>query len=131
MDFFYKIRYAETDQMGIVHHANYALYLEQARIDWLEKKGISYAKLEEEGIMLPVIKMEINYKKSLTFGDTVRVNISCPEEPNVRIKFDYTLYNTTSEIVASASVDLVFISSVSRRPVKCPNYLKEILIAQD
>ena len=57
-----KVRYAETDQMGVVHHGNYAQYLEIARIDWLEKIGISYKSMEKNGIMLPVYEMNFKFK---------------------------------------------------------------------
>lgn len=127
MDFYYKIRYAETDQMGIVHHANYLLYLEQARLDWLEKKGINYAELEQKGIMLPVYNINIDYKKPLKFGDTVRVKIERGELYGVRIPFEYQLYNTNDDLIAEAQVILIFTSSESRKPVKCPQFLNDIL----
>ena len=128
MNFFYKIRYAETDQMGVVHHSNYALYLEQARIDWLEKKGLDYSKLEKDGIMLPVLKMAFEFKKPLYFGDTVRVHIKCVGEPLVRIKFDYKLYNPGDVLVATAAIDLAFVSTTTRRPIRCPEKVLKILI---
>ena len=128
MNFFYKIRYAETDQMGVVHHGNYALYLEQARIDWLERKGLDYSKLEKDGVMLPVLKMEFNFKKPLYFGETVRVDIHCVGEPKVKIEFDYKLYNPNDDLVATATVVLAFVSTTSRRPIRCPKELLEVLI---
>jgi acyl-CoA thioester hydrolase len=127
MNFFYKIRYAETDQMGVVHHGNYALYLEQSRIDWLDCKGLNYSKLEKDGVMLPVLKMEIEYKRPLHFGETVRVNIHCVEEPRARIKFDYKLYNNNDELVALARVELAFISATTRRPIRCPQSVLKLL----
>ncbi len=129
MDFLYKIRYAETDQMGVVHHANYLLYLEQARIEWLEKKGINYSDLEKDDIMLPVYKIDINYRKPLVFGDSVKVQVECSQKPDVKISFDYKLFNPSHEIVADAKVVLVFMSAQSRRPIRCPKYLFEILTA--
>jgi len=127
MEFSYKIRYAETDQMGVVHHANYLLYLEQARIDWLEKKGISYAELEQSGIMLPVYNINIDYKRPITFGDTVKVNVERGEMHGVRIPFDYKLYNSSNELVVEAQVTLIFLSSETRKPIKCPEDLFKIL----
>jgi len=127
MEFSYKIRYAETDQMGVVHHANYLLYLEQARIDWLEKKGISYAELEQSGIMLPVYNINIDYKQPITFGDTVKVNVERGEMHGVRIPFDYKLYNSSNELVVEAQVTLIFLSSETRKPIKCPEDLFKIL----
>lgn len=127
MEFLYKIRYAETDQMGVVHHANYLLYLEQARIEWLESKGINYNELEKQGIMLPVYKIDIDYKKPLVFGESVNVQVQCSKPPDVKINFDYKLYNSADEIVAEAKVVLVFMSAQTRKPIRCPKYLYEIL----
>lgn len=127
MEFLYKIRYAETDQMGIVHHANYLLYLEQARIEWLEKKGIDYAKLEAQGIMLPVYNINIDYKRPLKFGEQVKVVVKLGEMYGVRIRFDYKLYNPKDKLAVEAQVTLVFTSADSRKPIKCPSELYEIL----
>jgi len=127
MEFKYKIRYAETDQMGIVHHSNYLLYLEQARIEWLEKKGINYSQLEKDGIMLPVYNININYKKPIGFGDTVKVKVKFGETSLVRITFEYELFNSKEDLVVTAQVVLVFMSAQSRKPMKCPPRLYQIL----
>ncbi|MBS3737549.1 MAG: acyl-CoA thioesterase [Psychroflexus sp.] len=129
MEFLYKVRYAETDQMGVVHHANYLLYLEQARIEWLENKGIKYNELEKEGIMLPVYKIEIEYKKPLVFGESVKVQVQCSKAPDVKIGFDYKLLNPCDEVVAEAKVILVFMSAQTRKPIRCPKHVFEILTA--
>ena len=63
-----KVRYYETDQMGIVHHSNYLKFFELARIEWLEKLKMPYQKIEESDIILPVVKCEIKFIKSLFFG---------------------------------------------------------------
>ncbi len=129
MEFYYKIRYAETDQMGIVHHANYLLYLEQARIEWLEKKGVNYAELEQQGIMLPVYNISINYRKPIHFGDTVKVVIKRGELYGVRIPFEYKLYNSKNDLIVEAEVTLIFTSSVTRKPIRCPGELRNILLS--
>ena len=69
-----RVRYGETDQMGVVYHGNYALYLEMGRIEWLRKLGISYKTMEENGIMLPVVSLHINYKKSAGYDDVIDDN---------------------------------------------------------
>lgn len=127
MEFLYKIRYAETDQMGVVHHANYLLYLEQARIDWLERKGLNYSQLEQSGIMLPVYNIDVSYVKPLVFGDTVKVQVHCTQEPSVRIRFSYKLSNMADELIANARVTLVFMSAKTRKPIRCPKDVFEIL----
>jgi acyl-CoA thioester hydrolase len=116
----FKVRYAETDQMGVVHHANYALYLEAARLDWLNQFGISYKKMEEEGIFLPVYELSSKYIKSAFFDDEITVETSLREKPGVKIIFDYVIYNNLQEIIHEANITLVFMDAKSKRPIKCP-----------
>ncbi len=84
-----RVRYGETDQMGYVYHGNYAQYLEMGRIEWLRKLGISYKKMEEEGIMLPVLSLTINFKKSAYYDDVINVKTQLQKIPSARIEFDY------------------------------------------
>ncbi len=118
-----KVRYAETDQMGVVHHGNYAEYLEIARIDWLQQFDISYSKMEREGIMLPVYAMEFRFIKPALFDDLLTIKTKLREIPAVRITFDYEIYNQDQELITKASTILVFMDSKNKRPVKCPQYI--------
>lgn len=122
-----KVRYSETDQMGVVYHGNYAQYLELGRIEWLDALGISYKKMEEEGIMLPVYKLDITYKKSAVFDDLIRVETTLREIPSARIIFDYKIYNKSDELLTIASTELVFINMATNRPMKCPSYILDKL----
>ena len=124
---FVKVRYAETDQMGVVHHGNYPQYLEIARIDWLESLGISYKSMEEEGIMLPVFELKLKYIKPVTFHENLRVETQLRELPNVKIIFDYSIFNEKDEMVTSATSILVFMNARTRRPIRCPEYILEKL----
>jgi len=124
---FVKIRYAETDQMGVVYHGNYAQYLELARIEWLSKLGISYKKMEEEGVMLPVYNLNITFKKSAVFDDEIRVETSLREIPSARIIFDYKIYNKEEDLLTIASTELVFINMKTNRPMRCPSYILDKL----
>ena len=69
------VQYYETDKMGITHHSNYIRWMEEARVDFLEKTGWSYAKLEEEGIVSPVTAVECKYRQSTTFPDTIDIEV--------------------------------------------------------
>ncbi|RZS92624.1 acyl-CoA thioesterase [Aquimarina brevivitae] len=120
-----KVRYSETDQMGIVHHGNYAQYLELARIDWLSKLGISYKSMEESGIMLPIFTLDLKFKKSAFFDDELTVKTSLRNIPTVKIVFDYEIYNQQQELLTEASTTLVFVNSKTRKPIVCPKYLLE------
>ena len=123
----FRVRYAETDQMGVVYHGNYAQYLEMGRVEWLRSFGISYKKMEENGIMLPVISLAMNFKKSAVYDDLITVMTRLKSTPSVRIEFDYEIYNEADEILVQANTVLVFMDRVKNKPVKCPDYLLERL----
>lgn len=120
-----RVRYGETDQMGVVHHGNYALYLEMGRTEWLRKKGVSYNQMEKSGIMLPVISMRLDFKKSAVYDEVVKVKTQLKKTPSVRIEFDYEITNEAGEILVTASTELVFINMETKRPMKCPDYILE------
>ena len=84
-DYLRKVQYHETDKMGITHHSNYIKWMEEARIDWLDQIGYSYARLEEDGIISPVIGVECQYKHPTTFNNEVRVKVGVAEFRGVRL----------------------------------------------
>ncbi|GAA4278550.1 acyl-CoA thioesterase [Aquimarina mytili] len=120
-----KVRYSETDQMGVVHHGNYAQYLELARIDWLSRLGISYKSMEANGIMLPVYTLDFKFNKSAFFDDELTVKTLLRKIPTARIIFDYEIFNGDRELLTTASSTLVFVDSKTRKPISCPSYLIE------
>ena len=122
-----RVRYAETDQMGVVHHGNYALYLEMARIEWLRKLNISYRKMEEKGIGLPVVSMSVNFKKPVHYDDVITVKTQLKKAPSALVEFEYEIHNELQEIVSTASVVLAFIDMKTKRPTRPPKYFLEAL----
>ncbi len=122
-----RVRYAETDQMGVVHHGNYALYLEMARIEWLRKLGISYKNMEENGIGLPVVSLAINFKKSAVYDDVIKVKTQLKKQPTALVEFVYKLTNQNDELLCTAEVVLAFIDMTTKRPTRPPKYFLEAL----
>ncbi|MEJ6791439.1 MAG: thioesterase family protein [Lacinutrix sp.] len=122
-----RVRYAETDQMGVVHHANYALYLELARIEWFRKIGISYKKMEQEGIALPVVSLSVKYKKTIEYDDIITVKTMLVKKPSVSLEFEYEILNDSGEILSTANVVLVFVDLNTKRPTRPPKYFLEAL----
>ncbi len=122
-----RVRYGETDQMGVVYHGNYALYLEMGRIEWLRKLGISYKKMEDDGIMLPVVSLSINYKKSAGYDDVIHVKTQLKNKPTVKIEFEYEITNESGEILTTASTILVFVDMKTNRPTRAPQYILDAL----
>ena len=122
-----RVRYGETDQMGVVYHANYAVYFEVGRTEWLREFGLSYSEMEAEGIMLPVISLSINYKNSARYDDMLKVKTKLKKLPTASIEFDYELRNNSDELLATGNTVLVFIDMKRNRPTRCPKYLLDKL----
>jgi acyl-CoA thioester hydrolase len=123
----FRVRYAETDQMSYVYHGNYAQYLEMGRIEWLRNIGISYKKMEESGIMLPVFNLNINYLKPAKYDDLLTLKTTLVKTPSVKINFNYEIYNEQNELLTTATTTLVFINMETNRPTRPPKYLLDKL----
>lgn len=121
------IRYGETDQMGYVYHGNYAQFLEIGRIEWIRSLGFSYKKMENEGVLLPVLKLELDFKKSAFFDDTLTIETSLKSIPSYFIEFYYQIYNQNEELLCNAYTKLVFLHSSSRKPIRCPKDILEAI----
>ncbi len=122
-----RIRYGETDQMGIVYHGNYAQYLEMGRIEWLRSLGISYKKMEEDGIMLPVVSLSLNFKKSARYDDLINVKTQLKKIPTAKIEFVYEITNEKGEILTTANTVLAFIDMKTNRPMRAPKFVLDKL----
>ena len=125
--FSFRVRYGETDQMGVVYHGNYAQYLEMGRVEWLRALGISYRSMEENGIMLPVISLQLEYKKSAYYDDLLTVETSLVKTPAVKIEFDYQIFNEKQELLVKGNTVLAFMDMETGRPTRCPDYVLEKL----
>lgn len=90
-DYIHKVKYYETDKMGITHHSNYIRWMEEARVDFLDQIGFGYAKLEADGIVSPVIGIECEYKKSTTFDDEVCIRPEIESYNGIKLVICYTM----------------------------------------
>ena len=104
-----RVRYSETDQMGVVYHGSYIPYFEIGRVEWLRNKGISYKELEESGIALPIVSMTINYKKPARYDDLLTVITTFKRQSSVKIEFDCEIRNEADELLTTAHFILVFV----------------------
>lgn len=86
------VRYAETDQMGIVHHSNYPIWFEAARTDFIKSMGMPYSKIEESGFMIPLIELKCNYKGSSRYEDEILIKTSVKNATYTRLIFYYEVY---------------------------------------
>lgn len=122
-----RVRYGETDQMGVVYYGNYAQYLEQGRTEWLRELGFSYKWMEENNIQLPVTKLEINYRLPARYDDVITVITKLQKTPTAKIEFDYEIFNEKNELLVTASTTLVFIDIKTQKIRRAPDYLIEKL----
>ena len=122
-----RIRYAHTDQMGYCYYGNYAQFYEIGRVEALRNLGLSYKKIEESGILLPVIDLYIKYINPAYYDDLITVNTIIKELPSARIKFEYEIFNESGEKLNFGTTTLVFINKKTNRPTKCPLELIEKL----
>jgi acyl-CoA thioester hydrolase len=120
-----RVRYAETDQMGIVYYGNYPQYFEVARTELLRALGFTYRALEAEGIMLPVRELQIRYRAPARYDDKLRIETEVRDLPQRRITFHHRIFNQQGELLTTGSVELVFVAIASGRPCGCPPYLQE------
>ncbi|MCI8392705.1 MAG: acyl-CoA thioesterase [Clostridia bacterium] len=88
-----KINYYETDRMGVVHHSNYIRFMEEARCKWLESLDMPFSLMEENGVTIPVLGVNCEYKYHVTFGDVIVISLFIKEYSGVRMTIGYTIIN--------------------------------------
>ncbi len=121
-----RVRYGETDQMGVVYHGNYAQFFEMGRVEWLRNMGISYKFMEENGIMLPVVSLTMNYKKPARYDDLLTIKTIFKKLSSVKIEFDYEIVNESNELLTTGNSILVFVDMKTGRPVMPPQYILDL-----
>jgi len=121
-----RVRYAETDQMGVVWHGSYLLYFEEARTEALRASGWSYRSLEESGVMLPLVEAHIEYLQPAHYDDVLSVRVTVAAPPTARIRFDYEIDGETGERLATGHTILGFVDVATRRPCRPPARLRAL-----
>ena len=118
-----RIRYSETDQMGVVYHGNYAQFFELGRTEWMRSLGVTYKDMEISGIMLPVISINFKFIKSALYDDVLTIKTILNKKPMVKIEFEYEIVNQNNELICTGSSILAFMNSKTMKPTRCPDYL--------
>lgn len=119
-----RVRYADTDKMGVVYYSNYAVFYEVGRTEMFRSLGVPYSSLEERGIALPVVELVCHYHRSAHYDELLNVEVTIPERPTAKIKIDYKIFNEEGILLNDGSTTLVFLDIKSGRPVRAP---KEVL----
>ena len=120
---FYRVCYADTDQMGYVYYGNYARFYEIARVETLRSIGVSYKVLEDAGIGLPVYENYSKYHAPALYDDLLRIECTLLKMPSVRIEFKYEVYNQNDALLHEGRTTLVFMDLATKKVVKAPEWL--------
>ncbi len=123
-----RVRYAETDQMGVVYHGNFFQYFEVARAESIRELGFTYADMEKMGVIMPVIEVQCRYLKPALYDDLLTVKVILREMPvNHKIEFVQEVYNEKEELLATGYVILYFMEAKGMRRTSMPALLHEKL----
>ncbi len=120
-----RVRYAETDMMGIVYHGDYVPWLEVARTDLFRQSGLTYRELEEMGYRLPLLGLNLQFKQPAHYDDEITVEVRLKQKPTFRFRLDYVL-TRGSDLIAEASTEHVFVDH-SGRPTRPPEVFKKLI----
>ncbi|KIY20646.1 MULTISPECIES: acyl-CoA thioesterase [Mesobacillus] len=112
-----EVRYAETDQMGVVYHANYLVWMELGRTQLIKELGFNYAEMEKDGIISPVLDIQASYKRPLRYGDTAIIKTWVEEYDGIRSVYKYEIFNGEGELALTGSSKHVCVKKDSFRPV--------------
>ena len=127
-----RVRYSETDQMSFVYYGVYAQYYEVGRVELLRSLGLTYKELEELGFALPVVNLNINYKKPAYYDDELTIRTTMKELPSAKITFYYEMVNANNELLNIGEVVLVFVNKETGKACFAPeiviNKFKEKLV---
>ena len=121
-----EVRYAETDQMGVVHHAVYPIWFETARTDYSNKLGMTYNEMEKMGVMLPVSQLEVHYRGSAKYGETVCVETKAVRLTPARVVFSYRIFGQGSDKVITTGKTVHAWVGKDLRPFNLRKHFPEI-----
>lgn len=122
-----RVRYGEVDRMGYLHHGNYALFFEEGRTELLRGFGLSYRKMEDDGILLPLREMNIKYIKPVLYDDEVVIETRLIKQPTAKLEFEYFMKNNSGEILSEAKTTLVFTDATTRKAIRAPKYFIDLV----
>jgi len=122
-----RVRYGETDQMGIVNNAVYPTYYEIGRTMMFRELGFPYKQMEKEGVLIPLSDLYVKFHFPAHYDEELTLVTLLKEMPSARIRFDYEIYNSKGKLINQGYSIQAFINSESRRPIRAPHSIKGLL----
>ena len=123
-----RVRYAETDQMNVVYYGNYAQYFEIGRVESMRALGFTYKRMEDEGIIMPVVELHTRFLRPATYDELLTIKTEIRTLPSsYHIEFFQDVLNEEKKLLASGKVILYFLDKKTWKRTNIPNDLKEAL----
>lgn len=118
-----RVRYANTDQMGYVYYGCYANYYEEARAEAMRALGFPYRDMEQQGIMLPVTRLNVKYIAPALYDEKITIRTIIDALPDRFIHFKYEIYNEAAKLINEGETQLIFVDAATRKMVRAPQAL--------
>ncbi len=122
----YRVRYADTDQMGVVYYGNYGKFYEIGRSEMVRDMGFPYIELENRGIVMPVYSVESRYRKVIKYDELITIETTVKDLPTAKMKFHHRIFNEDGSLAHEATVVLVFMDMQTHKLVRAPEVLLEL-----
>jgi acyl-CoA thioester hydrolase len=122
-----RVRYADTDRMGVVYYANYLVWFEVARTEWLRDTGWSYREMEEDGISLPVIEAQCEYRRPVRYDDEIEILTRATLVTPIRIRFDYEVRQLGASAAAAIGHTVHAALDEHGRPRRLPARVRDLV----
>ncbi|KZB92941.1 hypothetical protein A2U94_02955 [Bacillus sp. VT 712] len=119
------VRYSETDQMGVVYHANYLVWMELGRTQFIRDLGFNYAEMEKDGILSPVIDINVSYKKPLHYGETAKIQTWLDYYDGLRVVYGYEIITPDGSIALTGTSSHVCVKKENFKPISIRKQLPE------
>jgi acyl-CoA thioester hydrolase len=136
----HRVRYRECDPMGVVYHTHYLDFFEVARTEALRELGLAYREVEEHGIIMPVVDVQIRYRRPAHYDDLLHIQARFDAVPTVRVPIDYAVYHadgatgdpddpavsSDADPLVTGQVTLCFMDADARRPTRVPESIRDL-----
>ncbi len=118
----FRVRYAETDAMGIAHHSSYVLWMEMGRTEFMRAYGFTYRQLEEMGVLLPVLEINVRYRQAAVYDDELRISTWMDELTRVRVKLAYSISRVSDGVLLAEAFSLHTFAGPDGRPLRITHH---------
>ena len=122
-----RVTYKDTDRMGYSYYGNYPTYYEIGRTEFLRELDLTYKQLEDDGFLLPIVKMNIQYLKPARYDDLLTIKTYYKKLHSVKVEFEYEIFNSKQELINKGYTLLAFVNVETRKPTQAPQYYLDVM----